>query len=458
LNFTTRHQWIYGVDARYSEPRTYGTVHGRNEDNDSMSEFGAYLSTTTLATSQLDVVASVRFDYHDRINDFAVSPRLGLIYKPIKDQAVRFTWNRAFSSPKALDLFIDMSAGALIRDYMDLRILAPPKDGFTFSSECGGLCMRSTLHPDGASTKLPTDATQLWPAVQQMLSGSFPWITGVAAPDQTAVGSDLRYLDTVTWEGFGEVVSEDEVFGVEQDKRRITNTLEVGYKGVFGKRVYLSVDAYRNDVENTWGELYAITPNVFFNQAELEAYLQANGAPTPQDAAAAASAAAAMPMGTVAPDGLASTDVLLWNRPGADYTFWGADVATELKLLRSLSLTATYSWVNETVFEQPVVGLKVLSIPRNKGSAGLAYRGIRNGIDAGLQWRAVEKYPVASGVFVGDVEGYNVIDATIGYRIPGVEGMRISVSAQNLGNENHQEFVGAPYLGRLIVARLQWQL
>jgi len=146
----------------------------------------------------------------------------------------------------------------------------------------------------------------------------------------------------------------------------------------------------------------------------------------------------------------------LWNRQGGSYTNYGFDVATEVKITRSVSATGSYSWVDETVFEAPVVGVKVLSIPKNKGSLGLTYRGVRNGFDGSIQMRAVEQFPVVSGTFKGVVDGYAVFDVTLGYRIPRVEHLRLSLSAQNVLDNRHIEFVGAPELGRLVVARIQW--
>jgi outer membrane receptor for ferrienterochelin and colicins len=450
-----RSDLTYGVDVRRSDPRTEGTIHGRYEKNDIMSEFGGYVTSSTAIAPMWDFIASLRVDYHDRINDLAVSPRVGLIVEPVKNQSLRFTYNRAFNSPKAIDLFLDMFAGELLPG-MDLRLLAPPKDGFNFSTECNGdLCMRSPFAAGGVGETLPVDATQFWDVLVQFLGSSFPELSTMPAPNASQVSSDLRYLDLLSG-GYADAVSQDEVRGIDQDKRRITNTFEIGYKGTVRKRAYLMVDLNRTEVEDYYGELYAVTPNVFFNQADLAAYFESTGGMSPQDATAAAAAAYGIPLGTVAPDELESADVLLWNRIGGEYTTWGVDVAGEFKLTRSLSMTGTYSWINDTEFMSSLVGPKVLSVPRNKGSAGLAYRGIGNGFDGGVQFRAVEQFPVVSGVFKGTVESYAVFDMTLGYRLPGPQNVRISLNAQNILDNRHQEFVGAPELGRLLVARVQY--
>ncbi|NIQ85765.1 MAG: hypothetical protein GTN83_13315, partial [Acidobacteria bacterium] len=37
---------IYGVDFTYTDARTGGTINGRNEDDDSIREFGGYAHAT----------------------------------------------------------------------------------------------------------------------------------------------------------------------------------------------------------------------------------------------------------------------------------------------------------------------------------------------------------------------------------------------------------------------------
>jgi iron complex outermembrane receptor protein len=60
-----------------------------------------------------------------------------------------------------------------------------------------------------------------------------------------------------------------------------------------------------------------------------------------------------------------------------------------------------------------------------------------------------------SGVYVGDVDSFAVVDATVGYRLPFQPSTRISVTATNLFNNEHREFVGAPDIGRLVLFRVQ---
>ena len=60
-----------------------------------------------------------------------------------------------------------------------------------------------------------------------------------------------------------------------------------------------------------------------------------------------------------------------------------------------------------------------------------------------------------SGVYIGDVEGYIVLDATLSYRLPFQPNTQVSLTADNILNNLHREFVGAPEVGRLLLLRVR---
>jgi outer membrane receptor protein involved in Fe transport len=54
------------------------------------------------------------------------------------------------------------------------------------------------------------------------------------------------------------------------------------------------------------------------------------------------------------------------------------------------------------------------------------------------------------------VEQYTVFDANLAYQFPGLRGATVSVTGTNLFNNVRREFVGAPEIGRLIMAQLSF--
>jgi len=58
-------------------------------------------------------------------------------------------------------------------------------------------------------------------------------------------------------------------------------------------------------------------------------------------------------------------------------------------------------------------------------------------------------------VFIGYVGTYRLMDATLAYRFPFAQNTLVSVNVQNVFNDRHLEFVGAPELGQFIMTQLQ---
>ena len=103
-----RQRFTYGVDALLTRPDTDGTIMGRNEDDDELNEVGGYVQSETALDEMLDLVLALRYDYHSGLQDPELSPRAALVYKPVKTQTLRLTFNRAFSTPTSNNLYLDL--------------------------------------------------------------------------------------------------------------------------------------------------------------------------------------------------------------------------------------------------------------------------------------------------------------------------------------------------------------
>jgi iron complex outermembrane receptor protein len=114
--------------------------------------------------------------------------------------------------------------------------------------------------------------------------------------------------------------------------------------------------------------------------------------------------------------------------------------------------------VNKNFFSREEVGGLsdvALNAPKNKATLGVAYREQPTGFTIDLRGRWSEEFPMNSGVFVGTVESYTVLDASAAYRFPFAQNTILSLNVQNVFNDRHREFVGAPELGRLLLTQLQ---
>jgi hypothetical protein len=231
--------------------------------------------------------------------------------------------------------------------------------------------------------------------------------------------------------------------------------VELGYKGQVARPLQVGVSLWMNRVRDVAGPLVTATPNAFFDRDMLYAYLAPyKGADT---AAMLADSLSRLPAGTVSPtESLHPTDILVVNKRGGAYTLWGADVELRFALSERFAASASYSWTsNDTLPNLQQVGTVYLNAPRNKGTFALTYREEGVGLTAAVRGRLVAAFPVSNGVYQGRVASYGVVDATVGLRLPGVAGAGLTLTVQNVLDHRHQEMVGAPLIGRLLLSRLR---
>lgn len=467
----TRQDFAYGADLQLTEPRTEGTINGRNENDDEINEYGAFLQSETQLTPSLDFVVSVRGDRNSRLDDPVFSPRAAFIFRPDSGHSLRLTFNSAFATPTPNNLFLDVVAQRLNPQLpYFVRTLGVPPGGFQFRRDCpggkGGLCMRSPFAaPPGAATVpfMPADVTLLWPAVKQLLVARGIDTTGFGTPTSAQIPTRLRIVTAP-----GDTVTPSQILDVEPLKANLVRTYEVGYTATLAGRFRLMADAYYETRRNFTGPLVIETPNAFFDAPGLVGYLVSRGRTLPE-AQAIATVIAPIPFGTVTPDHALTqnADLMLTYRNYGKLKRWGADVGFEAPLTvppegaqRTTQWTPylSYSWVNKNLFPRSEVGGVsdvTLNAPTNKATLGLRVGQAPTGLSVDVRGRWVDEFPMNSGVFVGTVDSYAVVDATVAYRLSFAESTTISVDATNILNKTHRELVGAPEIGRFVMTQVQ---
>ena len=372
-------RFTYGLDLLLTRPDTEGSINGRNEDNDSVNEVGAYLQSETKILPQLKFIAAARVDDHNHLNDLVFSPRAALSLQPNDDHNFRLTYNRAFSTPSSSNLFLDVVStpdafgiGAAFQPALgyspsiDVRAQGVNSDtGFTFKrSENGRPEFRSPFSPaanlpadahiplddpvftnvmwsvgrsailseaqplfeaglkqaftpealpqllqsqspaqiEGIVSTLPAEVTQLLPPAFQepgaiaalppeLLQQLIPQILG-ALPAPVVEGLTTTLIADLS-NGFVNVIPEqvagvknvllslnpetaafepiEDVNNVDPITPTITQTYEVGYKGILMDKIAFSADVYHTRINDFIGPLVVETPNVFLDADSLGA-------------------------------------------------------------------------------------------------------------------------------------------------------------------------------------------
>ena len=524
-------RFTYGMDVLLTRPDTEATINGINEEDDNINEIGAYLQSETKILSQLKFIAAGRVDDHNQLEDMVLSPRVALAYQPNDDHNLRVTYNRAFNTPRTSDLFLDILSvkdpfglGANFQPALgfspniDIRAQGVRSEtGFTFNRSANGRPeFRSPFSPLAklpAETYIPLDdpvfTNVMWSVGRSaVMSGVKPvFEAGLTAqglpepivaalsdgfdtliPQQVAgVTNVLRSLDPEA----GDFVDVEDVNEVNPLKPTITQTYEVGYKGILMNKLAFSADVYNSRIKDFVGPLVVETPNVFLDSVTLGASLDkqitvaladpqnaalhqallafdapsqgGNGNGSPIDelvtlfvAGTENNGPAFIPFGTVTPEQAADPNaIMLTYRNYGNISLNGLDLNFTYYLNSSLSFGANYSFVSKDLFED-VDGLGdiALNAPKNKFGASVQYLNTDIGLSMGLRMRYVAGFPVRSGVYIGDLDYYYTFDLNAGYDLPIGPRPRISLTVQNLLNRQHQQFIGSPEIGRLSMVRL----
>jgi outer membrane receptor for ferrienterochelin and colicins len=451
----------YGVDVQRTDPRTEGTVYGRNENDDSSIETGVFAQSSTKLSSKLQLVGAARVDDHSRTRGAVFSPRVAFVYTPRAGQRFRASYNRAFSTPTPGNLFLDVVAARLDPLPFTIRAVGVPKNGFRFSRDCGGLCMASPFAP---GQQLPVDATLLWPAVVQILKAGGVDLSALPPPNGSDVSTVLRSLDL---RNGSFVAAGGTVNDIAPLLPTITNSFETGYRGLIGQRLVFDGSVYATQRKNFVAPLSVGTPSVFLSTSSLTTYLS-RFLPAAQAGALAAaiggvdgnSQAPGIPLATIGPSGpLGGTDILLTYHNVGDVKLWGADLSAEYFANEHLSFSGSYSWVSDNLFPATRSGEADLSTNTPRSKALLSARAHTSAHDASVELRAryVGGFRMVDGVWNGYVDAFTVGDLETGFSIPGTRDARFTLTVQNVADNRHSEFLSAPILGRMVLARVQYR-
>ena len=472
-----RQSFTYGLDWQRIEPRSEGTIYGRNEDHDVLVEAGVYLHSETRLSDRLDLVTAFRADRHNRLDGLNFSPRAALVFRPAEGHNLRLTYNRAYATPSTSSLFLDIETGFLPVGPgvgYTLRAFGVPAGGLTFADECpGGLmghCMWSPFIPG----QLPANAVLFWDQLVTQFApeGLRPFLLGPGnVPSDPALATVFRRFNP---EALGPAGGE--LFPLDKGPTdlpalvpTVFNSIEAGYKGLIRDRVRLAVDVYSADVENFVGALKVESPNVFLDPAATVAFLTSRlatliqaGVVTAEQVAELAEGLVSVPVGVVTPDQVQAPDLLLSSRNFGSASYWGADFSAQILASDRVTLTAGYSFQSKECFDFdedgdcPGSDDLSLNAPSHKGSLAVAFTDRARGFLLDGRWRFSDGFDMRSGVFAGPVDAYHVLDVTAGYQLPFQPNARLQLTVYNALNNLHREFVGAPELGRLGLVRVKY--
>jgi outer membrane receptor for ferrienterochelin and colicins len=483
-----RQRFTYGVDYFHTMPETDGTIHGRYEDDDETVEVGGYIQSETSLHPQLDLVLAGRLDHNSNLPDVVFSPRAALVFRPLENQTLRLTFNRAFSTPRSLDLFLDRHAGPFPEERLGqlfgARAQGPGRDGFSLFRADGSPGMRSPFTPaalGGPEQVLPADVSIMWNFLVGVLQAQGALDQQQAQfLMQNAPTSDAQVarLAWNFWQAGPPVpLAQYQATEVSPLRHSSTQTFEIGYRGILGDRLLLAADVWHSTRDNLISALFPVTPLLLLNPSQIEQHLISLGFPEPQ-AGALAEGMGGIPVGILASEEISTApgrpDIVLTYRNFGRVNLWGSDISARFLVTNEFSLGAMASFVNRDHFltEGQIVPLNA---PTTKLGFTAGYRSEALGLNGEGRVRYNNSFPVLSAPFFATqclptelragitgleepcVEDHAIMDLTLGYQLPGLQGTSLQLAVQNLFDRGYRSFPGVPEIGRMALLRLRYE-
>ncbi|HVR42876.1 MAG TPA: TonB-dependent receptor [Thermoanaerobaculia bacterium] len=219
------------------------------------------------------------------------------------------------------------------------------------------------------------------------------------------------------------------------------SSVEVGYSGIIFGKLYMTADYYQSEVSNFVTDLLPGVNPAFAPYAPPAAL-----AP-PVQAILLNTLRANLP-----PAVIAGMTNLANGQPAVVFSYTnagkvdteGIELSFNFYLNENWILDANYSWFDFEVQEQLFGDRLLPNAPENKYNLGVTYR--TPAIDVALKYRWVEGFDWATGVFVGPIPTYNVMNLAANYRV--TPDWRVGLNVSNLTDDRHYQAFGGDLLER----------
>ena len=501
-----------GIDYRLAKSDTKNKVYGRNENNDDYDIVGAYLQGKFALGSKFDLTLAGRFDrfnFLENTDNTAFSPRAALVYKASPKHTFRATYNHASFAPTALEYNIDFPVSVVSPGVVDFWLSgqrnvqgfdANPMIEFVnqnvvaagieaaFGLPAGTLSGLAGALPDELPAGLINAQGLDNALIHQISSGSLlaqmqanpalapliPAVQGILANGPT--GNNGLFAGLNAFDGTPLSATTPTIPG----QLGSTKTYELGYKGLFGDRLGVTLDVYRITVNGS-SDFTQIAPFVSLVgvdlspfeavTGQLEGLFTGAGIPAEQAAQLASAyglTSALVPQffgtGAVETDAVPKGDGILHVPAGyrifdSEYSRYGADIGLEYYVSQDLSFIANYSWLNANEFtvdqndESGSTFQTFLNSPTDRYRIGFNYTP-SCGFRGNMLFQHDDEFTSANGQYSGIGQERNLIDAGIGYKFN--NGFALDLTAQNLFDSEYRAFPNMPLIGRRVLGKVTY--
>ena len=215
---------------------------------------------------------------------------------------------------------------------------------------------------------------------------------------------------------------------------------ELGYSGIFGGKLYLTLDVYQSQLSDFVTDLL---PGV--NLAAFPAYQVPDSVPASVRPFVVQflQTALATRFGGLTTVGGRPALVFSYTNAGEVDT-QGAEIAFNYYVTNNWLVDFNYSYFDFDVKSAQLGDQLLPNAPEHKFNAGLAFRS--NNFDARVAYRWVDEFPWAAGVFVGNVPQYDVVNVSGRFKFS--DRIAFGVEVSNALDDEHWETFGGDILSR----------
>jgi len=341
--------------------------------------------------AKLRGVLSARWD-DSNLYDSQFSPRAALVFSPDPDHSFRVSYGEAFQSPNYSEFFLQVPVAGAI----PLNLLLLPAFGFD---------------------------------VEAVFCAANGISCGLDAVPVLALGNPELEVEQV-------------------------ESFEIGYSGILGKRAYLTVDYYNNQLDNFITDLIpAANPALGILNPAFGPYVAPDAIPEPFRSILEGAVRSALPTASNDPvTGEAILKALTYTNFGQVDT-QGVEVGLNAHLTDEWLLNVTYNWFDFDVKEQLEPDQLLPNAPENQYGLGISYVG--DVFDVAVKYRHVDSFDWAAGVFAGPIPAYDVVDLTANYQVN--DRVEVGVNVTNLFDDNHYQIFGGDVLERRALGHVSFR-
>jgi len=371
---------------------TGGTLFDDKDKNLTNDEYGAFAQASkSFFKEHLKLTLSGRYDKNENF-DGRFTPRASAVYS-VGDHNFRASYQTGFRNPTISDQYIKLNVGPII-------IL-----GGAPSNALGQNAYENSF----TSASVSAFGSAFGKEVQQ----GVPFPQAVANNKDKLVKSEVPYI-----------------------KAEQVKSYEIGYKGLFGKKLLVDLNYYYSQYTDFIINTVVIRPN--------SNVLAADGSVN-------VAAAGDIPAGNI-------QAFQLYTNATDKVSIQGVSAGLTYSLPKSYRLNANATWASFNILDANPNNIPAFNTPEWKTNLVFSNPKVTENLGFSIAWHwqdSFDWYGSFTEMRPGKINAYNLLDAQISYKIPSLKTI-VKLGAANLTNKYIVQAYGSPAVGGLYYVSLNF--